>query len=114
MENILTVIGSTKLQGVLSPYDGLSIGIISALTSGGYSASDLPVVTGQDAEVGSIKSIIAGEQYSTIFKDTRELAKQAVTMVDDIRKVRPPRSTTKRPTTTARRSSRRTCSSRRS
>ncbi len=86
MENILTVIGGTKLNGVLSPYDGLSIGIISALTSGGYSASDLPVITGQDAEVGSIKSIIAGEQYSTIFKDTRELAKQAVTMVDDIRK----------------------------
>ncbi|MDI9889812.1 sugar ABC transporter substrate-binding protein [Rhodococcus sp. IEGM 1404] len=86
MENILTVIGGTKLQGVLSPYDGLSIGIISALTSGGYSADALPVITGQDAEVGSIKSIIAGEQYSTIFKDTRELAKQAVTMVDDIRK----------------------------
>ena len=71
---------------MLSPYDGLSIGIISALTSGGYSADALPVITGQDAEVGSIKSIIAGEQYSTIFKDTRELAKQAVTMVDDIRK----------------------------
>jgi len=86
MENILTVIGDTKLNGVLSPYDGLSIGIISALTSGGYSASDLPVITGQDAEVGSIKSIIAGEQYSTIFKDTRELAKQAVSMVDSIRK----------------------------
>ncbi|MGC0370282.1 putative multiple sugar transport system substrate-binding protein [Microbacterium sp. SLBN-111] len=86
MENILTVIGGTKLQGVLSPYDGLSIGIISALTSGGYAANALPVITGQDAEVGSIKSIIAGEQYSTIFKDTRELAKQAVTMVDDIRK----------------------------
>ncbi len=85
MENILTVIGDTKLNGVLSPYDGLSIGIISALTSGGYSATDLPVITGQDAEVGSIKSIIAGEQYSTIFKDTRELAKQAVAMVDAIR-----------------------------
>ncbi|WP_307454104.1 MULTISPECIES: multiple monosaccharide ABC transporter substrate-binding protein [Microbacterium] len=86
MENILTVIGDTKLNGVLSPYDGLSIGIISALTSGGYAANALPVITGQDAEVGSIKSIIAGEQYSTIFKDTRELAKQAVSMVDDIRK----------------------------
>ncbi|MFS0733789.1 multiple monosaccharide ABC transporter substrate-binding protein [Microbacterium sp. 1P10UB] len=86
MENILTVIGDTRLDGVLSPYDGLSIGIISALTSGGYAADALPVITGQDAEVGSIKSIIAGEQYSTIFKDTRELAKQAVSMIDAIRK----------------------------
>ncbi|WP_204976647.1 multiple monosaccharide ABC transporter substrate-binding protein [Microbacterium esteraromaticum] len=86
MENILTVIGGTKLDGVLSPYDGLSIGIISALTSGGYAASDLPVVTGQDAEAGSVKSIIAGEQYSTIFKDTRELGKVAAEMVDAILK----------------------------
>ncbi len=84
MENILTIIGDTKLDGVLSPYDGLSIGIISALTSGGYSTDALPVITGQDAEVGSVQSIIAGEQYSTIFKDTRLLAEQAVAMVDSV------------------------------
>jgi len=84
MENILTIIGDTQIDGVLSPYDGLSIGIISALTSGGYSTDALPVITGQDAEVGSMKSIIAGEQYSTIFKDTRLLAERAVTMVDSI------------------------------
>ncbi|GAA4768226.1 sugar ABC transporter substrate-binding protein [Microbacterium gilvum] len=82
MENILTIVGDTKIDGVLSPYDGLSIGIISALTSGGYSADDLPVVTGQDAEVGSVKSILAGEQYSTIFKDTRLLGETAADMVD--------------------------------
>ncbi|WP_165067815.1 multiple monosaccharide ABC transporter substrate-binding protein [Marisediminicola senii] len=84
MENILTIIGSERIDGVLSPYDGLSIGIISALTSGGYSATDLPVITGQDAEVGSVRSIIAGEQYSTIFKDTRLLGEQAVAMVDAV------------------------------
>jgi putative multiple sugar transport system substrate-binding protein len=86
MENLLTIIGDTELDGVLSPYDGLSIGIISALTSGGYSADDLPVITGQDAEVGSVKSIIAGEQYSTIFKDTRLLGERAAVMVDSIMK----------------------------
>ena len=84
MENLITVGGGARLDGVLSPYDGLSIGIISALTSGGYSADDLPIVTGQDAEVGSVKSIIAGEQYSTIFKDTRNLGAQAVSMVDAV------------------------------
>lgn len=86
MENILTIIGDTQIDGVLSPYDGLSIGIISALTSGGYSTDALPIITGQDAEVGSMKSIIAGEQYSTIFKDTRLLAEQAVAMVDSLLK----------------------------
>ncbi len=42
----------------------------------------MPIVTGQDAELPSVKSIIAGEQYSTVFKDTRELAKVAVGMAD--------------------------------
>ncbi len=42
----------------------------------------MPFVTGQDAEVPSIKSILAGEQYSTIYKDTRELAKITAQMID--------------------------------
>jgi putative multiple sugar transport system substrate-binding protein len=44
----------------------------------------MPIVTGQDAEVPSVKSMIAGEQYSTIFKDTRELAKVTVAMVEAV------------------------------
>jgi len=41
----------------------------------------LPVVTGQDAEIASVKLIDDGVQYSTIFKDTRKLATQAVEAV---------------------------------
>ena len=86
MEDIL--VGSyakgVKVNGVLSPYDGLSRGIIAALTDAGYTADDLPTITGQDAEVLSVKSMLAGEQYSTIFKDTRELAKVAATMAQAI------------------------------
>src|SRR5450830_1119505 len=37
-----------------------------------------------NAEVASVKSIIRGEQRSTIFKDTRELAKVTVSMVDAV------------------------------
>ena len=44
----------------------------------------MPIVTGQDAEVPSVKAIIAGEQYSTVFKDTRELAKVTANMVDAV------------------------------
>jgi putative multiple sugar transport system substrate-binding protein len=87
MEDLLTsTYGSGRVDGVLSPYDGLSIGILSALKSGGYGTAEqpYPVVTGQDAEVASVKSIIAGEQYSTIHKDTRELAKVAVEMADAV------------------------------
>jgi len=86
MENLLSANYSDgkRVDAVLSPYDGLSIGIISALKSVGYGTADLPmpVITGQDAEIASVKSIIAGEQMFTVFKDTRELAKQAATMVD--------------------------------
>lgn len=67
-----------KVDGVLSPYDGISRGIIAALTDAGYAT--MPTISGQDAEVLSVKSILAGEQYSTIFKDTRELAGVAAGM----------------------------------
>src|SRR5512145_131741 len=85
MDNLLSAYYTDKrVDAVLSPYDGLSIGIISALKSVGYGTADqpMPVVTGQDAEVASIKAMIAGEQAYTVFKDTRELAKQTAAMVD--------------------------------
>jgi putative multiple sugar transport system substrate-binding protein len=39
-------------------------------------------VSGQDAEVQSVKSMLRNEQYSTVFKDTRDLAKVTANMVD--------------------------------
>ncbi|WP_173076398.1 multiple monosaccharide ABC transporter substrate-binding protein [Phytohabitans rumicis] len=81
MEDLLTKSynDGTKVQGVLSPYDGLSRGIITALQNAGYGkGSAMPPVTGQDAEIASVKLINDGVQSSTIFKDTRLLAEQAV------------------------------------
>ncbi|MGR4867813.1 multiple monosaccharide ABC transporter substrate-binding protein [Variovorax sp. LARHSF232] len=85
MDNLLSAYYSKeRVHAVLSPYDGLSIGILSSLKGVGYGSASLPmpVVTGQDAEVPSMKSILRKEQTSTIFKDTRELAKVTVSMVD--------------------------------
>ncbi|MFE7166078.1 multiple monosaccharide ABC transporter substrate-binding protein [Streptomyces sp. NPDC057616] len=87
MEDILTSsYKSGRVDAVLSPYDGISIGIISALKSDGYGSSSkpLPVITGQDAELASVKSIIAGQQTQTVYKDTRKLADVAAGMVDDV------------------------------
>jgi putative multiple sugar transport system substrate-binding protein len=87
MDNLMSAhYTDKKVQGVLSPYDGLSIGILSSLKGVGYGSADLPmpVVSGQDAEVQSVKSILAGEQYSTVFKDTRELARVTVGMVQAV------------------------------
>ncbi len=87
MDNLLSAYyGKDKVHAVLSPYDGISIGILSSLKGVGYCTAQqpCPVVSGQDAEVPSIKSILKGEQYSTVFKDTRELAKVAANMVDAV------------------------------
>jgi putative multiple sugar transport system substrate-binding protein len=85
MDNLLSAYYTDKrVDAVLSPYDGLSIGILSSLKGVGYGTPEqpMPFVSGQDAEVPSIKSMIAGEQFSTVFKDTRELAKVTAEMVD--------------------------------
>jgi putative multiple sugar transport system substrate-binding protein len=85
MDNLLSAFYTDKrVDAVLSPYDGLSRGILSSLQGVGYGTADQPwpVVTGQDAEVASIKLMIAGQQMFTVFKDTRELAKQTAKMVD--------------------------------
>ncbi|MGY4625772.1 multiple monosaccharide ABC transporter substrate-binding protein [Bradyrhizobium sp. USDA 4486] len=85
MDNLLSAYyGNKKINAVLSPYDGLSIGIISSLKGVGYGSADqpMPIISGQDAEVPSIKAMLRGDQYSTIFKDTRDLAKVTADMVD--------------------------------
>ena len=87
MDNLLSAFyGKKRVDAVLSPYDGLSIGIISSLKGVGYGSKDqpMPYISGQDAEVPSIKAMLRGEQYSTIFKDTRDLAKVTADMVDAV------------------------------
>ena len=66
------------LDGILSPNDTLAR---AAMASVDAANKPLPVVTGQDSEVESVKSIMAGKQYSTIFKDTNLLVAQSIKMV---------------------------------
>ena len=82
MDTLLTgTYASAPLDGVLSPNDTLARAIITSVKAAG---KPIPVVTGQDSEVESVKSIMAGEQYSTINKDTRKLVEHAITMVKDL------------------------------
>ena len=87
MDNLLSAHYSDEdIDVVYSPFDGISRGVISSLKAVGYGSDDkpMPIVTGQDAEKSSIKSIIAEEQTQTVFKDTRELAASAVDMVESV------------------------------
>ena len=94
MDNLLSAFYTTRrLDGVLSPYDGLSMGIISSLRGAGYGTptNPMPIVGGQDAELPSVRAMIAGHQYATIFKDTRVLAEAAAEMVFALLEGRPAR-----------------------
>jgi putative multiple sugar transport system substrate-binding protein len=84
MDTILSAkYGSKSLDGVLSPNDTLAR---AAMLSAKNAGQKTPVVTGQDSEVESLKSILAGQQYSTINKDTTNLVKQSVKMIKDLQK----------------------------
>ena len=81
MQNLLSAHYTDDLiAGALSPYDGLSLGIIGAFKAVGYGTADkpMPIVTGQDCELPSLISIWNHEQYSSIFLDLKVLAGRAV------------------------------------
>ncbi|KUN76231.1 multiple monosaccharide ABC transporter substrate-binding protein [Streptomyces griseoruber] len=87
-----------RVDAVLSPYDGISIGVLAALKAYGYGTDSkpYPIVTGQDAELASVKSIIKGEQSQTVYKDVRQLGEVASDMVDSILSGRTPRLNNRR------------------
>ena len=90
MENLITSNGyapnGQKLDAVYCSNDSTAEGVINALKSAGYDASNIPVITGQDCDITNMKFIIAGLQSMSIFKDTRTLAAKVVEMVDAIMK----------------------------
>ncbi|NYE96445.1 putative multiple sugar transport system substrate-binding protein [Psychromicrobium silvestre] len=88
MDTLLAGSYSTAtLDGVLSPNDTLARAIIGSVKAAG---KPIPVITGQDSEVDSVKSIMAGEQYSTINKDTSNLVTAAIQMVKDLQEGKTP------------------------
>lgn len=92
MDNLLTAsyTGGPALDGVLTPNDSVARGVITSLRNAGYgptltsSPKPMPVTTGQDAEVATVKLINEDVQFSTVFKDTRSLAAQAVSAAEDL------------------------------
>ncbi|MDP9989475.1 ABC-type xylose transport system substrate-binding protein [Arthrobacter oryzae] len=82
MDTLLTAgYTSATLDGVLSPNDTIARTIITSVEAAG---KPLPVVTGQDSDIESVKSIMAGKQYCTINKDIRKQVGAALQMVSDL------------------------------
>lgn len=64
--------------------DSIASGVIAALEQEGYGQENWPLITGQDAEISTVKEIIKGRQTMTVFKDTRILADKCATMVQTV------------------------------
>jgi len=77
--------GDADVDGVLSPNDNLARAIITSAEQAGKDITKI-TVTGQDSEVESVKSIMAGQQYSTINKDTALLVEQTINMIVQLQK----------------------------
>ena len=89
MENLIATNnygpGKTPLHAVMCSNDSTAQGVTVALLGAGFTAGpDFPIITGQDCDKVSVKNMIAGTQYMSVFKDTRILAKRVQTMVEQI------------------------------
>jgi putative multiple sugar transport system substrate-binding protein len=90
MEQLLTDYFLPSLDAVLAPNDTIARGIIAVLKAnsaywgGSTWIPSIPVITGQDAEWDSYQSILADEQYMTVYKNTWKMAEAAVILADQI------------------------------
>lgn len=86
MDNLLTSAYSSgrTVDAVLTPNDAVARGVITSLRNAGYGPTisskgrPMPITTGQDAEIASVKLIDDDVQYATVFKNTKLLAAQTV------------------------------------
>jgi putative multiple sugar transport system substrate-binding protein len=88
MENLIATYNYSPsgepLAAVMCSNDSTAQGVTTALQNAGFTAANFPIITGQDCDIVSTKNMIAGLQSMSVFKDTRTLANQTVTMATAI------------------------------
>ena len=73
--------GGVKLDGILSPADCLSNGIIFTLKKKRYTPENIPVITGQDATAEALNNVKEGYQAMTIYKSSNDLHEAVIDMI---------------------------------
>ncbi|MER5214077.1 substrate-binding domain-containing protein [Streptomyces sp. NPDC002838] len=66
MKKAIQSIGLNNIAAVYSANDGMAGAVIDALEEAG--STDIPPVTGQDANLDAVQRIVSGEQYMTVYK----------------------------------------------
>ncbi|MFF4832549.1 sugar ABC transporter substrate-binding protein [Streptomyces sp. NPDC001315] len=78
MTKAIKKIGKNNIAGVYSANDAMAGGIIKALEAAGV--TELPPITGQDAELSAVQRIVSGEQYMSVYKSYPDEAEAAAQM----------------------------------
>ncbi|MFI1168242.1 sugar ABC transporter substrate-binding protein [Streptomyces sp. NPDC020801] len=78
MTAALSEVGKGNIVGVYAANDGMAGGVIKALKAAGV--TNLPPVTGQDAELDAVQRIVTGEQYMSVYKSYPTEAETAAEM----------------------------------
>ncbi|MFF7447411.1 MULTISPECIES: substrate-binding domain-containing protein [unclassified Streptomyces] len=66
MTEAIEAIGKDNIAAVYSANDAMAGAAIKAMEAAGL--TDLPPITGQDAELSAVQRIVAGEQYMSVYK----------------------------------------------
>lgn len=75
-----------KIDGVLSPNDGIARAILTSCQDAGQ---DVPVVDGLDAEDASVSLVWQGVQWSTTYKPTDKLVAQTIALIQALQAGQP-------------------------
>ncbi|MEU0336435.1 substrate-binding domain-containing protein [Streptomyces sp. NPDC006193] len=78
MARAIARLGKDNIAGVYAANDGMAGGVIKALKAAGV--TDLPPITGQDAELDAVQRVVAGEQYMSVYKSYPDEAEAAAQM----------------------------------
>jgi D-xylose transport system substrate-binding protein len=78
----ITKFGS-QIKGIYAANDGTAGGVIAAAQAAKFDLSKL-ALTGQDASLAGIQSILAGDQYMTVYKAIKPEAEKAASLAVDL------------------------------
>lgn len=84
----------SQIKGIYAANDGTAGGVIAAAKAAKVDLSKL-ALTGQDASVAGIQSILVGDQFMTIYKAIKPEAEQAASLAMDLANGKKPTAPTK-------------------